>query len=29
LKLEEDASHSSNLDFGCGSPHSLLLKILS
>jgi hypothetical protein len=29
LKLEEDASHSSNLDFGCGSLHDLLRKILS
>ncbi len=24
LKLEEDTSHSSNLDFGCGSLHDLL-----
>jgi hypothetical protein len=29
LKLEEDASHSFNLDFGCGSLHGLLRKILS
>jgi hypothetical protein len=29
LKLEEDASHSFNLDFGCGSLPGLLRKILS